>query len=83
MKVSAYAGAPATPEDPDPLRNGFGALIMGLMLGIGLAFLLEYRLVSGLHSPERLEQLSGVPTFAVIPEFEDAGLRKKKRGAAA
>ncbi len=47
------------------------------MLGIGLAFLLEYRLVSGLHSPERLEQLSGVPTFAVIPEFEDAGLRKK------
>ncbi len=83
VKVSAYAGAPAAPEDPDPLRNGFGALIMGLMLGIGLAFLLEYRLVSGLHSPERLEQLSGVPTFAVIPVFEDARVRKKKSGAAA
>jgi capsular polysaccharide biosynthesis protein len=83
VKVSAYAGVPATPEAPDPLRNGFGALVMGLMLGLGLAFLLEYRQVSGLHSPERVEQLSGVPTFAVVPAFEDAQARKKKRNSAA
>ncbi len=83
VKVSAYSGVPAAPENPDPLRNGFGALIMGLMLGIGLAFLLEYRQVSGLHSPERLEQLSGVPTFAVVPAFEDAKTRKKIRNPAA
>ncbi len=83
VKVSASAGVPAAPENPDPLRNGFLALLMGLMLGLGLAFLLEYRQISGLHSPERVEQLSGVPTFAVVPAFEDIQARKKKRGAAA
>jgi succinoglycan biosynthesis transport protein ExoP len=42
INANALAGVPTTPEDPDPLRNGFGALLIELMLGIGLAFLLEY-----------------------------------------
>ena len=59
MKVSANAGVPTTPENPDPLRNGLGALVIGLMLGVGLAFLLEYLYLSGLRSPEKVEQVSG------------------------
>jgi capsular polysaccharide biosynthesis protein len=50
------------------------------MLGIGLAFLLEY--LSGLRSPEKVEQVSGVPTFGTIPDFEAARARKKKSGHA-
>jgi capsular polysaccharide biosynthesis protein len=78
--VSAYAGVPPVPEDPDLLRNGFGALLIGLMLGIGLAFLLEYIYLRGLHSPEKLEQVSGVPTFGTIPDFKAARAKKMRRG---
>jgi capsular polysaccharide biosynthesis protein len=52
VNVNALAGVPLAPEDPDPLRNAFGALLLGLMLGIGLAFLLEYQHLSRLHSPD-------------------------------
>ena len=80
VQVSAYAGVPPAPEDPDLLRNGFGALVIGLMLGIGLAFLLEYIYLRGLHSPEKVEQLSGVPTFGTIPDFKAARAKKMSRG---
>ena len=78
VNVNALAGVPPTPEEPDPLRNAFGALLIGLMLGLGLAFLLEYLHLRGLHSPEKVEHLSGVPTFATIPDFKAA--RAKRRG---
>jgi capsular polysaccharide biosynthesis protein len=82
VNVNTLAGVPPTPEEPDPLRNGFGALLIGLMLGIGLAFLLEYLYLSGLRSPEKVEQVSGEPTFGTIPDFEAARARKKKSGHA-
>ena len=81
VQVSALAGVPSTPEDPDPLRNAFGALVIGLMLGIGLAFLLEYLHLRGLHSPEKVEQVSGVPTFGAIPDFEGCSCKKEEKRA--
>jgi capsular polysaccharide biosynthesis protein len=80
VKVNAYAGVPPAPEEPDLLRNGFGALVIGLMLGVGLAFLLEYLYLSGLRSPEKLEQVSGVPTFGTIPDFKATRAKKRERG---
>jgi capsular polysaccharide biosynthesis protein len=72
------AVVPEDPISPNPLRNGLLALGLGLMLGTGLAFLLEY-LDDSWRSPEEVEQISGVPTFGMIPEFEAS--RGKKRGA--
>jgi capsular polysaccharide biosynthesis protein len=54
---------------PDPLRDGLLGLVLGLMIGVGLAFLLDF-LDDGLKSPDEVEQVSGVPTFASIPEFK-------------
>jgi capsular polysaccharide biosynthesis protein len=45
------------------------ALVAGGALGVALAFLLEY-LDDSWGSPEEAEQISGVPTFGVIPTFK-------------
>jgi capsular polysaccharide biosynthesis protein len=39
--VVEVASVPRTPEEPDPLRNGTLAAVMGTMLGFGLVFLME------------------------------------------
>lgn len=62
---------PAYPVSPTPQRDGIIALVMGGMLGLGLAFLLE-SLDDSWQSPEEAEQVSGVPTFGTIPEYEAA-----------
>jgi len=43
------AMVPTSPEDPDPIRNGFLALVLGMMLGVGLALLLDYLSVPVKH----------------------------------
>lgn len=63
------ASTPDSPSSPQPVRNGALALVMGLMLGVGLAFLLEH-LDDSWRSPEEAEKVSGVPTFGVIRTFE-------------
>lgn len=60
---------PDRPVSPDPVRNSLLALVLGVILGVGLALLLEY-LDDSWRSPEEAEQISGVPTFGVIPEFK-------------
>ena len=69
------AEVPDAPVSPKPLRNGLLAAVLGLMLGVGLALLMEY-LDHGWHSPEEVEQISGVPTFATIPEFDFTMMKK-------
>jgi capsular polysaccharide biosynthesis protein len=53
------------------------------MLGVGLAFLLEYLYLSGLRSPEKVEQVSGMPTFGTIPDFEAARAKMRRKGSVA
>jgi capsular polysaccharide biosynthesis protein len=66
--VVEQAALPDNPVSPQPIRNGLLALMAGLVLGLMLAFLLEYRDDSW-RSPEEAEQVSGVPTFGVIRQF--------------
>lgn len=63
------AALPDSPASPNPLRDGLLALVLGGMLGVALAFLME-QLDDRWRSPEEVEQVSGVPTFGVIPEFK-------------
>ena len=62
------ATLPENPVSPNPVRNGIIALLLGGLLGVGLAFLLEF-VNDSWNSPEEVEEVSGVPTFGVIPAF--------------
>ena len=70
------AVVPDEPVTPNPVRNSLLALALGLVLGIGLAFLLEY-LDDSWNSPEEMEQVSGAPTFGIIPGFKESKTQKE------
>lgn len=67
-RVWEPATVPVAPISPDLVRNGILALVLGTMLGIGLVFMLE-QLDNSWRSPDEVEQISGVPTFAIVPRF--------------
>src|SRR5215203_7231018 len=69
------AVVPDAPVSPNPVRNGLLALALGLIIGGGLAFLLEY-LDDSWDSPEEMEQVSGAPTFGIIPEIKASKSQK-------
>jgi capsular polysaccharide biosynthesis protein len=60
---------PQAPVSPKPLLNVLLALVVGGMLGLGLAFLLEH-LDDRWRSPQEAEQIFGVPALGVIPSFK-------------
>jgi non-specific protein-tyrosine kinase len=61
------ASTPTSPIKPKPLRTGVLALVAGLMLGLGLAFLRE-RLDDSIKTKEDLEQAArALPVLAVVP----------------
>lgn len=74
--VWVLAEVPQEPASPSIPRNLLLALALGLMLGVGLAFLLEY-LDDSWRSPEEVEQIAGVPTFGVVPAFQVSKGRRK------
>lgn len=60
------ATIPDGSADPDILRNVLLALMVGGLLGLSLAFLVE-NLDASWHSLDDLGRVSGVPTLGVIP----------------
>jgi capsular exopolysaccharide synthesis family protein len=65
-QIISNAETPTSPISPKPLRNGALALILGLILGVGLAFLREY-LDDTVASKEDVERAVGQPVVAVVP----------------
>lgn len=58
--------AKGSPVRPRPTLNLAAGVLLGLLLGFGLAWL-RTRLDRGLHSPDEAESLLGVPILASIP----------------
>ena len=69
------AKLPSTPVSPDPVRNCFIAFILGGLLGVALAFLFEY-VDDSWDAPEEVEEISGVPNFCVVPDFDVSASKK-------
>lgn len=68
VRVVETAILPIEPISPRPVRNMALAAVLGLMLGVGLAFVREY-MDTRLHSSDQIEQLYGLPTIARVPEM--------------
>ena len=70
------ATVPEVPISPHPVRRSLLGLLIGVMLGVGLAFVFEI-FDDSWRSPEEAEQISGVLTLGVIPA---SGLGRSKKG---
>jgi len=64
-----------TPVKPDTFINIMIALIIGLMVGIGLAFLLEY-LDNTIKDEREAERLLGLPVIGSVPKVPQTGKQR-------
>lgn len=67
VRVVSPAVVPTSPIEPTPLRTAAVAAVVGLMLGVGAAFLLDV-LDDSIRDPEHFERVSGgTPVMTVVP----------------
>jgi capsular exopolysaccharide synthesis family protein len=78
IRVVDPAMIPPWPSRPQRARNIMLAFLVGLVGGIGLAFLREY-LDNTVKTPEDVEQLTRLPSLAVVPAF--AAVNGRSRSA--
>ena len=64
--VIKIAEVPASPVEPTPARNVMLAAVVGLLLGLGAAFLIDY-LDDEVRTAEDVEALTGRPILAEVP----------------
>lgn len=66
----AEIGEDIAPVKPQPLLNIAIAIVVGLMVGVGVAFLLEY-LDNTLKTEQDIEQILELPVIGVITNIKD------------
>jgi capsular polysaccharide biosynthesis protein len=76
--AKAEVGEKQSPIKPKPLLNIAIAMVVGLMAGVGIAFLLEY-LDNTVKTEQDVEKLLGVPVLGSITRIEDQELQKISR----
>ena len=64
------ATPPGSPYEPSTMRTVTLALVVGLLLGLGAAFLVDY-LDTSLKHEDDLVRASGLPNLAVVPQLKD------------
>ncbi|MBM3692197.1 MAG: polysaccharide biosynthesis tyrosine autokinase [Actinobacteria bacterium] len=74
--VLAEADVPTAPVEPKPLRNALLGAFLGLLLGVGIALLLEY-LDDTVKDHTALERILG-PGLPVLTEVPSLGGRREK-----
>ncbi len=63
---------PGGPFRPSLRQDLIYGLLLGLLLGVGSALLIEF-LDRTIKTPEEIERRLGLPTLAVVPDLDDSG----------
>lgn len=66
-----------SPIKPDPILNMAIAAVVGLMLGVGIAFLLEY-LDTTMKTEQDIEELLGLPILGLVSPISDSDMPSAK-----
>jgi succinoglycan biosynthesis transport protein ExoP len=67
VQVAQEALVPTSPSSPKTSRNTVLGILLGLLIGLGLAFVLEH-LDRRVRGPEDLEAIYRLPMLGVVPE---------------
>ncbi|MEW6046036.1 MAG: GumC family protein [Bacillota bacterium] len=68
VRIIDPAVRPTSPVAPRPLLNLAVALFLGMFVGVGATFVLEF-IDTSVKSEEEIEHLAGAPVLGRIPEF--------------
>jgi len=74
FRIINAARVPTTPSEPNIPRNLAFALVLGIISGVGLAFLLE-NMDNTVRTPEQAQAISGLPSLGMIPLGSKSGNR--------
>ena len=78
IAVIDLANVPGGPYKPNLLLNAALAGVLGLMGGLGIAFLLSF-LDNTVRTPEDLEKAVGLPSLGLVPIESKATQKKRKK----
>jgi len=79
VQIVDMAEPPSAPYSPNRSRNMLLGIVLGLIVGIGMAFFFDY-LDNTVKSPEDLERVLGISSLALIPALSTVTSRKANRG---
>jgi polysaccharide biosynthesis transport protein len=78
IRIIDPAMVPSGPSRPNRARNILMAFLVGLVGGLGLAFLREY-MDNTVKTPDDIERLAKLPSLAVVPSFASLEGGKRSR----
>ncbi len=78
IRIIDPAMVPSGPSRPNRARNVLMAFLVGLVGGLGLAFLRQY-MDNTVKTPDDIERLAKLPSLAVVPAFGSLDGAKRSR----